>query len=525
MVPLSVRYPLQVALLAAAYLAVAMVGLEFAIPPGNATAVWPTSGVALAAVLLLGTRVWPGIWLGALMANSTTTVSFAAAAQFAPAILLGIYWKGASRLGALAGLSGGFIVWTYTLLLPSFARSGWITMSFVEPGPFGISALGPYHLFDLTVFDPITHSVFWSMLVNIGLLVGVSLFSRQEALEQLQAAMFVDVYKKRAVGAGDARLWHGKTQVSDLKGLMARMIGADRAEEAFLSYASTHPIELRDDTLADESLVAFMERELAGTVGATSARVMVSSIIEGEALSIEAIRRLQKALPDARFTIYFWDSYRNMPKDSFQKVALFDRALTFDPLDAVSDNRLTYRPLFFVEEQVNLPAVEQDIDLLFFGTAHDDRYSIVKGIERGLPHGVNFAKVLYIPSKGIYYFRRCFDPAFWRAKRDEFIFTPLSKRNIMELVARARAVVDIERVVQTGYTMRSIETIGAGRKIISTNARLAEADFYHENNVAVIDRSKPRVDPGFLESPFVMPKRQVWQRYTLSSWLDDVLHQ
>ena len=219
-------------------------------------------------------------------------VSFAAAAQFAPAILLGIYWKGASRLGALAGLSGGFIVWTYTLLLPSFARSGWITMSFVEPGPFGISALGPYHLFDLTVFDPITHSVFWSMLVNIGLLVGVSLFSRQEALEQLQAAMFVDVYKKRAVGAGDARLWHGKTQVSDLKGLMARMIGADRAEEAFLSYASTHPIELRDDTLADESLVAFMERELAGTVGATSARVMVSSIIEGEALSIDGLMKI-----------------------------------------------------------------------------------------------------------------------------------------------------------------------------------------------------------------------------------------
>ncbi|MEC4750314.1 hypothetical protein [Methylomicrobium sp. Wu6] len=248
-------------------------------------------------------------------------------------------------------------------------------------------------------------------------------------------------------------------------------------------------------------------------------------VIKGEALSIEAIRRLQKALPDARFTIYFWDSYRNMPKDSFQKVALFDRALTFDPLDAASDNRLIYRPLFFVEEQVNLPTVEQDIDLLFFGTAHDDRYSIVKSIERGLPHGVRFAKVLYIPSRGIYYFRRCFDPAFRRAKRDEFIFTPLSKRNIMELVARARAVVDIERVVQTGYTMRSIETFAAGRKIISTNARLGEADFYHENNVAVMDRNKPRVDPEFLESPFMMPKRHVRQRYTLSSWLDDVLLQ
>jgi hypothetical protein len=246
-------------------------------------------------------------------------------------------------------------------------------------------------------------------------------------------------------------------------------------------------------------------------------------VIKGEALTVEAIHRLRKALPDARFTIYFWDSYGNMPKDSFQKVALFDRALTFDPVDAASDNRLIYRPLFFVEEQVNLPAVEQDIDLLFFGTAHDDRYAIVKRIERALPHDVSFTKVLYIPFKGIYYFRRCFDPAFWGASRDEFIFTPLSKQEIMGLVARARAVVDIERVVQTGYTMRSIETFAAGRKIISTNARITEADFYHVNNVAVINRMNPRVDPEFLESPYVTPQPQVLQRYTLASWLDEVL--
>jgi sigma-B regulation protein RsbU (phosphoserine phosphatase) len=83
MLPTSVRHLVRSALLAAAYLAVALVGLTFAIPPGNATAVWPASGVALAAVMVLGTRVWPGIWLGALLANSTTTVSLATAAIIA----------------------------------------------------------------------------------------------------------------------------------------------------------------------------------------------------------------------------------------------------------------------------------------------------------------------------------------------------------------------------------------------------------------------------------------------------------
>jgi Na+/proline symporter/nitrogen-specific signal transduction histidine kinase len=258
-------------------------------PMGNLLLIMRRGGILL--ILMLGYLYFRLI--GESYALVTIgLVSFVAAAQFAPAILLGIYWKGANRRGALAGLSGGFVVWAYTLLLPSFARSGWISMSFVEPGPFGVAALGPYHLFGLTAFEPITHAVFWSMLVNVGLLVGVSLFSRQEALEQLQATIFVDVYKRRALASKDTRLWQGKTQVSDLKALMDRMIGPERSEAAFLAYAAQYPLGLHDDTLADESLVAFMERALAGTVGATSARVMVSSIIEGEALSIDGLMKI-----------------------------------------------------------------------------------------------------------------------------------------------------------------------------------------------------------------------------------------
>jgi signal transduction histidine kinase len=218
-------------------------------------------------------------------------VSFAAAAQFAPAILFGIYWKGASRSGALAGLFAGFAVWIYTLLLPSFATSGWIPMSFVEPGPFGIAMLGAYHLFNLTGFDPITHSVFWSMLFNVGFLVGVSLFSRQKALDQFQAAMFVDVYR-RVPDAGDTRLWQGTTRLIDLKNLVGRMIGPERTERAFQDYARQHSLELSEETLADANMVEFAERELAGTIGAASARVMISSIVEGEALSIDGLMRI-----------------------------------------------------------------------------------------------------------------------------------------------------------------------------------------------------------------------------------------
>src|SRR5437773_3760677 len=114
-------------------------------------------------------------------------VSFAAVAQFAPAMLGGMYWRQGTRAGALTGLSLGFIVWAYTLLLPSFAKSGWLPISFIQHGPFGIELLKPLQLFGLTGLDDISHSMFWSMLANVGGYVGVSLLGSQNIREHAQA--------------------------------------------------------------------------------------------------------------------------------------------------------------------------------------------------------------------------------------------------------------------------------------------------------------------------------------------------
>jgi Na+/proline symporter/nitrogen-specific signal transduction histidine kinase len=218
-------------------------------------------------------------------------VSFAAAAQFAPPILIGIYWKGASQKGAMAGLLAGFLMWTYTLLLPSFAISGWIPTRFLAEGPFGVGLLAPYQLFGLDMFDPITHSVFWSMLVNIGFLVGVSLFDRMGAMEQLQASRFVDIFTEGVV-AREARLWSGTSTVAELKSLVARLLGQGRAEAVFAEYARERRVTLGAEVQADAELVEFAERELSGAIGAASARVMVSSVVKGEALSMEGVMKI-----------------------------------------------------------------------------------------------------------------------------------------------------------------------------------------------------------------------------------------
>lgn len=216
-------------------------------------------------------------------------VSFAAAAQFAPAILIGIYWKGASRAGAAAGLLGGFIVWAYTLLLPAFARSGWLADGFVNHGLFGVELLRPYQLFGLQGLDAVSHSVFWSMLVNISCLVGISLFTRQSLIERMQAAEFTDVYTiGRKMGA---YRWGGTTTVGELRSLVARFHGPERTAKEFQAYATriqTTPQQLNPDP----AFIQFIERLLAGAIGGASAHVMVSSVVEGELVSIEDVMEI-----------------------------------------------------------------------------------------------------------------------------------------------------------------------------------------------------------------------------------------
>ncbi len=217
-------------------------------------------------------------------------VSFAAAAQFAPAILIGVYWKGASRHGAIAGLTAGFAVWAYTLLLPSLAKSGWLSPDFIEHGLFGIELLRPYQLFGLADLNEITHSVFWSMFANVGLLVSVSLYTRQSPIEQIQATLFVDAFREGELGR-EARIWHGTATTVELKRLVARFMGEEEANAIFASYAHRYGIDLGKQS-ADPELVNFAERVLAGAIGAASARVMISSVVKGEALSIEGVMQI-----------------------------------------------------------------------------------------------------------------------------------------------------------------------------------------------------------------------------------------
>ena len=219
-------------------------------------------------------------------------ISFAAVAQFAPVVLGGLFWKGGTRAGALCGLGAGFAVWLYTLFIPALARSGWLPHGLLDDGPWGMALLKPQALFGLTGLDEITHAMIWSMIANIGSYVGVSLLETPSAEEHRQASLFVDVFRPTGEGGG-ARFWRGTASVPELYSLLARFMGVASADEAFRDYAAARRLRWPDTSMAaDAELVHFVEVQLAGAIGAASARVMVASVVKEEALTLEEVRTI-----------------------------------------------------------------------------------------------------------------------------------------------------------------------------------------------------------------------------------------
>ncbi len=174
-------------------------------------------------------------------------------------------------------------------MLPSIAKSGWWQTDFIADGPVGHSACcKPEQLFGLTGLDNLTHSLFWSMLANLGLYVGVSLWRTPSAHETSQALAVRRCLRPHPDCAAGvlARPRAGRRSAGAGAALSRR-----RASPTACSPTMRGSAAQRRSTQIepDAQLVQFVETRLAGAIGSASARVMVASVVEEEALDIDDV--------------------------------------------------------------------------------------------------------------------------------------------------------------------------------------------------------------------------------------------
>ncbi len=215
--------------------------------------------------------------------------SFAGAAQLLPGLVGGLFWRQATTRGAIAGLGAGAAVWFYTLLLPSFKGEFLLSEQDIAQGPFGHAWLRPYALFGLEGMDPLVHSVFWSLTVNVAAFVVVSLLREPSPMEQLQGTLFVDVFRSRT--ADTSRFVSRTAAAYDLNVLAQRLIGVDEARRLFKAGGQGGNFA-PDGPIAGDALITELERKLAGSVGAASARTMVSQVVTGETISLTELLKI-----------------------------------------------------------------------------------------------------------------------------------------------------------------------------------------------------------------------------------------
>ncbi len=216
-------------------------------------------------------------------------ISFVGVAQFLPPLIAGLFWRQATARGAIAGLLAGFVVWAYTLFLPSFKGGFILSQHDIEFGLWSLALLRPQALFGLEGLEPLVHATFWSMTLNITLLVLVSLLRGQKPLERLQSTLFVDVFRTPA--ADISRFVNRSATRYDLNILAQRILGSDQAYLLFQDAEQRHGLE-RDQSLADDVFISELERKLAGSIGAASARAMISQVVIGETISLNELMKI-----------------------------------------------------------------------------------------------------------------------------------------------------------------------------------------------------------------------------------------
>ena len=159
--------------------------------------------------------------------------------------------------------------------------------------------------------------------------------------------------------------------------------------------------------------------------------------------------------------------------------------------------------------------------IFLLGTLHSDRYNLVKTILK-LIDKKNYFIYFFSTSKILFFFQKIFDKNFKKVKKDEVSFISLSKKQTVDLVARSKVIIDIEHLKQKGLTMRTLEMLGANKKIITTNKEVLNYDFYNKNNILLIDRNNPIIDKSFLESDFEGIDKETYDKYSINKWVETI---
>jgi Na+/proline symporter/nitrogen-specific signal transduction histidine kinase len=217
-------------------------------------------------------------------------VAFVIISQLAPAFFGALFWRRGSRLGAIYSIIIGFIVCIYTLLIPYAIGISNSESTFISEGFMGIELLKPFQLFGLDYLQPVTHALFWSLLLNCVTYFAISVSFKGNYRERNYAEMFVDI-NKYISNHEDAFIWKGTAYRNDIEKVLIRFLGVERTKRAMNIFNVKYNVDVTQE-LADARLIKFSENLLTGHIGTASARILISSVVKEEKITLPEVLKI-----------------------------------------------------------------------------------------------------------------------------------------------------------------------------------------------------------------------------------------
>lgn len=244
-------------------------------------------------------------------------------------------------------------------------------------------------------------------------------------------------------------------------------------------------------------------------------------IFSNENIEEVTLKNYRKVFPEATMVLYLDDSVANMIGVD-KNFHCYDRVLTFDKADSEKYD-VNFRPLFFGDsfKQLKEKNLSKKYDICFVGTCHSDRLAIISKIMKDYPNYRYFFHC-YLQSWFMYYYYAFKDVEYRKKSKRFFKYDQISMNQVAQAMAYSDSILDIQHPKQTGLTMRTIETLGLGKKIITTNSDIRNYDFYNEHNVLVVDREKPIIPESFIKDIYKPLSVELYHKYSIAGWIEDV---
>ncbi|WP_422007594.1 hypothetical protein [Roseivirga pacifica] len=245
----------------------------------------------------------------------------------------------------------------------------------------------------------------------------------------------------------------------------------------------------------------------------------------GEVIPAFFLEQFRKDNPHCEFIFHTWDSFSNHVYP-LSILKYFDRKFSFDPSDCL-EHGLNFRPLFYLDDFAtvadDVAGENEQYKMLFLGTAHSDRYMVSTNVANWF-HQAGYETFCYYFMHGriVYFYKVLFDREFQKFDWKKLSFKSLTKKEIIDLYRRSDIILDINHPGQAGLTMRTLEAIGANKKLITTNKNIARYPFYNSNNVFILDREQLNLNEDFLQTPYLLMEETVKESLSIGGWLKDI---